>query len=330
MDISSSKTRLPPVPQPPPGLPPGQKVPTGPRSRVPVKKLPPGPIKLGNRQIPSVLSPIPLVKMSYEEAVEDILEQTGQFLTKLKSMPTIRTSVVLHDSRGSVVKATDGLLLQSDVSLCYLITWLQVFADNYVAKYYPGNDLVVTSVEIRFHNKKMYTSYPNLEGRLSYDFDDNGVAIACVNWLCGNSAMEQYWEAFRSMMQLGSDDQIKYPIIKVRTVKHLAGDPDRTGLNKSLGGGHIFVVGEEDLDVQQYYNHHGQPFPDSLTQLNKWLTESESQQLPQSNVKQQNPQSESDATRMPPQGKAALARGAGHIGIKEPQHGECHRRNAYA
>lgn len=267
---------------------------------------------LGNRQIPSVISPVSFAKITYEEAIEDIKEKTGKRLTNLTSIPPMQTSVVLHDPRGGILKATEGLTLQSEVSLCYLITWLQIYTDNYVAKYHAGNDLVVRSVEIRFNNKQSYTKYPNLEGGLTYPIV-SGVAIASVNWPCGDSSMERYWEAFRIMMQLGTEGQIKYPIIKVRTVKYQPGDLAGA---KILGDGHVFVVGGVDLDVQRYYLHHGQSIPDSLTELDSRLTESENKGA----------QSKTDPIRNPPQG--GNVGGDGDNGVKGPQHGECCRRIA--
>lgn len=329
MDSNSSRARVPQGLGPPPGLlPPDITTPTGPRSSIQAQK-PPGPIKLGNRQIPSVLSPLSLTKITYEEAIEQILEQMGQCITKHNGMPSVQTSVVLHDPRGGVLKVSDGLLLQCDVSLCYLITWLQIFTDNYVAKYHPGNDLVVRSVEIRFHNKQTYMSYPNLEGGLSY-FNANGIAAASVSWPCDNSLMEQYWEAYRTMMQLGSDDQIKYPIIKIRTVKYLAGDPNGTDVRKSLGGGHVFVVDEEDLDVHRYFDHYGLSFPESLIHLDEWLTESENQQLSQNTREQQQTQTESSDTRMPRQKEGPRRiEDDNWFDFREPQHGRFHRSSSW-
>ena len=246
----------------------------------------------------------------------------------LSSSRLVQTSVVLHDPRGGVLKASDGLLLQNDVSLCYLITWLQIFTDNYVAKYHPANDLVVRSVEIRFHNKQTYMTYPNLEGGLSY-FNANGVVAASVSWPCDHSLMEQYWEAYRSMMQIGSDDQIKYPIIKVRTVKYMAGDSDGTDLKKSLGGGHMFVVDEEGLDVHRYFDHYGQPFPESLINLDEWLTKSDNKQLCNGTAEQQQTQTKSFDARMPRQNEEApRAEGDDSLDFRAPQHGRFHRSSS--
>jgi hypothetical protein len=320
MDSRSFKSLPAQGPRRPPGLPPGIKVPTGPRSSFQAKRLA-GPIEVKKKQISSVFNIGSLEKITYEEAIEDIMAYMGEHLADLESIPPVQTSVVLHDPHGGILKAGEGPILQVDVSLCYLITWLQIFTDNYVEKYLPGNDLVVRSVEIRFNNKLTYTSYPNLEGGLSY-FNANGVAAASVNWPCDNSLMEQFWEYFRSLMQLGSDDQIKYPIIKVGTVKYLAGDSNGFEVYKPLGSGHIFVVDGKDLDVDRYYEHHGQPIPESLINLDQWLSESEDQQL-QNAVLQQQAQTGSHATQMPlQQGGAQNFGGDGSSGVQGPQHGK--------
>ena len=328
MNPEKSKIRVPQGLRPPPGFPSGVTVPTGPRASIQTKKLPPGLLKLGNRHIPSVLSPVSCTKMSYEEAVKDILKQTGPHFTRLKSMPSIETSVVLYDPRGGVLKACEGLHLSSDVSLCYLITWLQIFADNHVAKYHPGIDVVVRSVEIRFRNNPAYMSYPNLEGGLSY-YNSNGIATACVNWSCDNSLMEQYWEVFRSVMQIGSDDQTKYPIIRVKTVKYLAGDSDGMKMKKPLGGGHVFVVNEEDLDLYQYFDRNGQRIPDSLIQLDQWPTESENKQISQefAEAKQDQAGGHSNPAQLRREG-AKQAGGNNALDLRKSQLGRVDKRSA--
>jgi hypothetical protein len=309
MNLDKSRARVQQGPRHPPGFPLGVVVPTGPRASNPVRRPPPGPIKLGNRQIPNVPSPVSLTKITYEEALEEILKQTGPYPMRFTTLPSIQTSIVLYDPRGEVVKAGEGLLLKEDVSLCYLITWLQIFTDNYRAKYNPGVELVIRSVEFRFRDKLAYMSYPNLEGGLSY-YNDNGMATACVNWPCGNSLMEQYWEAFRSMMQLGGDDQIKYPIIKIRTVKYLAGDPYGIETKKRLGGGHVFVINEENLDVHRYFNRQGQQIPESLIQLDQWLTESENRHLSQDTVEESQTHTGGPGDQMQPQGELIKPTGA--------------------
>ena len=88
MDFSSSKERIPQGLRHPPGLlPPDIATPTGPRSSIQAKK-PQGPVNLRNRQMPSVLSPVSLTKITYEEAIEEILEQTGQHVAKPKFLPS--------------------------------------------------------------------------------------------------------------------------------------------------------------------------------------------------------------------------------------------------
>jgi hypothetical protein len=268
-------------------------VPTGPRSMVPLRN-PRIPIRKNNQTMPSVLDQTPVTKMTYEEAINDILEQTGPFITKFTTMPAILTSVVLYNPRGGVLKASEGLLLQNDVSLCYLITWLQIFTDNCVAKYHSKDELVVKSVEIRFHNKKLSKTYPDLEGEVCYSAVD-GTILASVNWPSDNSMMELYWEAYRSMMQLGSDEQIKYPILKVKTAKFLVGARDSAGARKGLGGGHKFAVGKENMDVSQYFDHQGQQIPDALRQLDQLLTASADRQLSRLVADQQHIQSSQDA-----------------------------------
>jgi hypothetical protein len=225
-----------------------------------------------SNQLPSVLNPAPIKKLTYEHAISDILVKMDPHLGKIQPTQTIHTSVVLYDQNDAILKICDGLLLKSDVSLCYLITWLQIFADNFMARHNPGVELMVKSVEIRFFNKNVHKDYPGLEGQLYYS-EGYPRAVAGISWPCDNSSMEQYWEAYRNLLQMGFDKNIKYPIIKIKTAKLPARDAQLKDSKKGLGGNHKFLVGKESLDVDLYFGKMGQEVPDSLVQLDNLLTE---------------------------------------------------------
>lgn len=222
--------------------------------------------------LPSVLNPTPVEKLIYEAAIRDMSKKMAPYGTKNLPMQSIGTSIVLYDKNGAVLKVSDGLLLKSDVSLCYLITWLQIFTDNFLVSDRYGEELLVKGVEIRFLMKHTHKTYPELQGTLCYS-DVDPTAVVGVSWPCDNSILEQYWEAYRNLMQVGIDDHIRFPMLKIKTVKRLARDPHVKNPKSLLGGGHKFVVGKASLEVHQYFGQMKEKVPDSLVQLDKLLTE---------------------------------------------------------
>lgn len=231
-------------------------------------------VGMSSNQLPSVLNPAPITKLTYEEATNDIVEKISQNFTRLQSMEPMSTSIVLYDQNGAALKSCDGPVLETHVSLCYLITWLQIFADNFLARHHPGVELVVKSVDIRFLTREKLTSYPGLEGEVCYS-DTDPTAVVGVNWACNGSLVEQYWEAYRDLMQMRIDKHIKWPILKIKTAKlpAKASQFQFKASKTGFGGGHEFVVAGKGFGAKLYFEHMGQRFPDSLTQLDKLLTD---------------------------------------------------------
>lgn len=205
--------------------------------------------------------------LTYTEAIQEIWLQTGRYISKLKMIPPCPTSVVLYDPNGSALTVTDGVVLQNDVSLCYLITWLQVLVDNFMINN-DGGPLIIRSIEIRFRNPQIDRRYPALQGDIAYA--DSGMTVALsVSWPCGGSAPELYWDAYRSLMQLTSVELGLKPIMKIKTLKHQPAANNTADPKTNLIGGHKFVVSEK-LDIEKHFGQEQEV--DTKAQVSRLLT----------------------------------------------------------
>jgi hypothetical protein len=193
--------------------------------------------------------------MSYSEAIEEIVKQTGPFLRQVKSLCPRPVSLVLYDPHGNALGVSEGLWLNRNVSLSYLITWLQIYLDKFMAKMRKGDELIIKSVGIRFRANKMAKSYPGLEGVVSYS-DTGGTVSVSVEWPCRDSELEVYWEAYRNMMQLDIENGDQKPVLKIKTVKFFPGLADEKPFARAPGQGHVFVVGNKKLDISQVLHQH--------------------------------------------------------------------------
>jgi hypothetical protein len=218
--------------------------------------------------------------MAYDEAAEYLEANIGERIVNPAAMEDTPTGVVLYEPRGTALIAGKGPQLSNKASICFLISWLQVFTDNFIARNHPGYSLVVRCVEFQVFDGEVYSRLPNLEGGLSY-VKTGTMVSARVTWPSDGTLMEKYWELLRTQLRIGSDGMMKCPIIKIRTVKFYTDDYDGIPVAKTLGSGHLFLVNGQSLDIFHYFQLKGERVPRSITNLDDELTRAARQDVQQ-------------------------------------------------
>jgi len=182
----------------------------------------------------SVLEPDgPANEMSYEDALAAMTKETGPLLTSLKNMPGRPVDVVLFDSKGASV-AVFALVVTNDVTLSWLVSWIQMFIDRWAVKTGNSEVLVLNSIKIRHSVERSVERYPPLRGVPVDERQTSGNYY--MKWECGDGTMnEAYWNVFRTLLQMGKHEERKpKPIFKSYTVGFPVDNPP-ANLRNALG-----------------------------------------------------------------------------------------------
>jgi hypothetical protein len=203
---------------------------------------------------------------------------------------------VLKDPHGRTILVKEGFRIYEDVSLPYLITWVQTLIDKFLRNHSQQGkeEYLVQSVEITFpqpetnfqqsktydflQNKREFGQsarcpssrikklfYPHLKGELAHPgaHDHNA---AYVRWVLGGS-MEQYWMVLRNKVQFaGSKSENEISILTVHTTRRRGTWHRGIRLKKSIGAGHEFIMGDEVFGTYEFFVQQG-----ISEQLNKIL-----------------------------------------------------------
>jgi hypothetical protein len=261
-----------PVPQPQPTKP-GSDVPLYvlapnllPSSNLSTAPLPPGlsaALAAANkgRKLPSVLEPKRVLsEISYRDAIAYLLSvlstNTPANVNGLSNnggkeiLPDCVVDVTFYDPNGTYLIPVRELVLRNTTSLPILVRELQSLLDqniqdlNRIAQNNVTAGFVspylVSSVQVRIFNITAFESFPKVRGEMGRGGKKNHAA-EYMQWACGDSEMELYWNTYRRVVQrgVGSDglQMIGKPMFKVRTVLKLK---NRFGL-ALVGGSHIFA-----------------------------------------------------------------------------------------
>lgn len=213
------------------------------------------------------------------------------------SSPSQPVFIVLKDPHSRTLLIKEGFRIHGDVSLPYLIIWVQTLIDKFLRNHpqQGKEEYLVQSVEITFpqpetnfqqsktcdilqketefgqsarysssRTKKLF--YPHLKGELVHPgaHDHNA---ACVRWVLGGP-MEQYWMVLRNKVQFaGSKSENEIPILTVHTTRRRGTWHRGIRLKKSIGSGHEFIMGDEVFGTYEFFVQQG-----ISEQLNKILS----------------------------------------------------------
>jgi hypothetical protein len=205
---------------------------------------------------PSVLSPTGKVpELSFADATSWLHEHNANNAAILSvpfPLPDREVDICIYDPIGMCLKVWNSgeMILTNATTMQNLIIELQSLIDRCCFELNMTDKYLILDIEMRVLNNGSMTGFPKLVGAPKWIGEERdgkkGALVESIVWMCDGGEMEQYWDAYWRMMQIGDAEQcIKKPMLKLRTLRkqeiEVGVGGDEIGAEEI--GGHLFVTG---------------------------------------------------------------------------------------